>query len=174
MSPILERIPPEIRLLSNREAVERYVAGADVPSRAITGLSPAQLQAFPVPGTWSIQQIVLHLMDSDFTASYRMKRTIAEDRPHLDAYDESAFAARLGYNQLDPFEACKLFRGNRLLMGAILRNLSENAFDRVALHPENGEMTLGLFVRLYVWHLDHHMRFLCVKRQMVGACRENG
>jgi hypothetical protein len=50
------------------------------------------MRAFPVPGTWSIQQIVLHMMDSDLIASDRMKRVIAEDRPTLIGYNETAFS----------------------------------------------------------------------------------
>ena len=36
--------------------------------------------AFPIPGTWSIQQIIMHLMDSDLIASDRMNfaKVIAE------------------------------------------------------------------------------------------------
>src|SRR4051812_36930394 len=67
--PLLE--PPMDRAL-----IELYAAGASEPQRAIRGLSRAQLNSFPIPGTWSIQQIVMHLMDSDLIASYRMKRLI--------------------------------------------------------------------------------------------------
>ena len=63
----------------NRELIDRYAAGGSQLAPAIAGLSREQLNAFPVPGTWSIQQIVLHLMDSDLIASDRMKRVAAEE-----------------------------------------------------------------------------------------------
>ena len=62
----------------DRSWIERYAAGANVPAEAIRGLTPTDLNAFPVPGTWSIQQIVIHLMDSDLIGSDRMKRVAAE------------------------------------------------------------------------------------------------
>ena len=37
--------------------------------------------AFPVPGKWSVQQLVMHMLDSDLVAGERMKRIIAEPRP---------------------------------------------------------------------------------------------
>ncbi len=83
------QIPDDIAALSNREAIERYDAGAAVPGEAVADLTPEQLNSFPVPGTWSIQQILTHLMDSDLIATHRMKRIIAEDRPVLDLYDET-------------------------------------------------------------------------------------
>ena len=49
----------------DRQLIERYVAEAGELGKSITGLAPEDLLAFPVPGTWSIQQIVLHIVDSD-------------------------------------------------------------------------------------------------------------
>jgi hypothetical protein len=85
-----------------RELIERYAAGGPKLGAAIVGLSRQQLNAFPVPGTWSIQQIVLHMMDSDLIASDRMKRVVAEDRPTLVRCDETACGQNLFYDQLDP------------------------------------------------------------------------
>ncbi|HRX84217.1 MAG TPA: DinB family protein [Phycisphaerae bacterium] len=167
MSHFYELVPEELRRLSHREAVERYVAGAGVPGEEISGLSRAQLLSVPVPGTWSIQQIVLHLMDTDLIAAYRMKRMIAEEEPELDVYDETAFAARVGYERMDAPEASEVFRLNRVLTGQVLAGLPEEAFERFARHPEVGALSLGQLLRLYVHHLNHHMAFLRRKRQMV-------
>lgn len=152
----------------NRAIIDEYVRGAAIPAQAIAGLSAADLDALPVPGTWSIRQIVLHLMDSDLIAADRMKRIIAEDQPALIGFDESAFARNLFYTQLDASAAAELFRANRLLMGEILRRLPESAFVRVGMHNQRGRVTLGQLVELYVRHLDHHMKFLKHKRQLLG------
>ena len=163
------QIPDDIAALSNREAIERYDAGAAVPGEAVAGLTPEQLNSFPVPGTWSIQHIILHLMDTDLIAAYRMKRIIAEDRPVLDLYDETKFAARLYYDKADADKVCEVFRLNRQLTAGMLRQLPDDAFDRVAQHGEMGEMSLGRFLRLYIKHLDHHMRFIREKRELVRS-----
>src|SRR5262245_47270556 len=107
----------------DRTLIERYAAGATVPGEAIRGLSAADLNAVPVPGTWSIQQIIIHLMDSDLIGADRMKRVAAEEMPQLIGYDETAFAKRLHPEKLDPVQACEVFRLNRLLTTTVLRNL---------------------------------------------------
>jgi uncharacterized damage-inducible protein DinB len=99
------------------------VRGAWKPAAAIVGLSPEELNSTPVAGTWSIRQIVLHLMDSDLIGSDRMKRVIAEREPQLIGYDESAFARHLHYDKLDAAAACQVFALNRQLTATILRNL---------------------------------------------------
>ncbi len=154
----------------NRDLIERYAAGATSPAQAIAGLSREQLNAFPVPNTWSIQQIVLHLMDSDLIGADRMKRVAAENRPPtLIGYDETAFARGLFYDQLDPRMACEVFEKNRLLTAEVLRRLPEAAFNRTGDHNEHGPMTLAELVENYVGHLDHHLKFIREKRKLLGC-----
>ena len=126
----------------DRHEIDHYIQGADVLSQAIRGLSTAERNAFPVPGTWSIQQIVMHMMDSDLIAADRMKRVIAEERPTLIGYNETAFAKNLPYAELDADAACDIFAKNRHMMGEILRRLPDAAFERTGLHSETGEITV--------------------------------
>src|SRR5262245_48318339 len=84
----LELLSAFVKATMDRSLIEEYARGATRPAEAIAGLTPSQLNAEPVPGTWSIQQIVLHLMDSDLVGSDRMKRVIAEREPQLIGYDE--------------------------------------------------------------------------------------
>lgn len=151
-----------------RQLIEQYAAGADLPRQAIAGLTSDELNAQPVAGTWSIQQIVFHLMDSDLIASDRMKRVIAEDHPTLIGYDETRFAQRLFYDQLDPELACDLFARNRQLTAEILRRLPDEAFERTGFHNEIGVKRLADFVKNYVDHLHHHWKFIEQKRKLLG------
>jgi uncharacterized damage-inducible protein DinB len=154
----------------DRDLIEQYAAGATQPARAITGLTREQLNAFPVPGTWSIQQIVIHLMDSDLIGADRMKRVAAENRqPTLIGYDETAFANKLFYDELDPQLACDVFAKNRLLTAEVLKRLPDEAFNRTGNHNEHGVMTLAELLANYVEHLNHHLKFIDEKRKLVGA-----
>ena len=75
----------------NRKLIDQYEADGDIPAKAIQGLSPAELNAVPIPGKWSVQQVIIHLLDSDLVGTDRMKRVIAEDKPTLLAYNETLF-----------------------------------------------------------------------------------
>jgi hypothetical protein len=152
----------------NRESIEKYAAGADVPARAIEGLSREQLLAFPVPGTWSIQQIILHLMDSDLIAADRMKRVAAEDHPTLIGYNETAFAKNLAYEEVSAQDAAEIFRLNRRMTAELMRRLPDAAFNRTGLHNERGEVTLEYLLETYTGHLDHHVKFIKEKRKLLG------
>jgi uncharacterized damage-inducible protein DinB len=152
----------------DKSQIEQYARGAGQVAEAIKGLSGDDFLKTPVPGTWSIGQIVIHLMDSDLIASDRMKRVIAEENPAIIGYDESAFAKKLFYDKLDPFLAADIFRKNREMTAVILRNLPDSAFSRVGTHNEHGKVTLQEFLNTYVGHLEHHLGFLRHKRQLIG------
>jgi hypothetical protein len=152
----------------DRQLIDLYIQGADAPARAIHGLSPEERNAFPVPGTWSIQQIVMHLLDSDLIAADRMKRVIAEEHPTLIGYNETLFAKNLPYAELDAEVACDIFAKNRRLTWEILRRLPDAAFARTGHHNEVGEVTLADLVKTYTGHVDHHMQFVKKKRELLG------
>src|SRR5579871_2805197 len=122
--------------------LHRYGRGADILRSAIHGLSRNEMLAHPFAGTWSFQQIVVHLLESDLIASHRMKRTIAEDNPALTAYDESRFAQLLFYDAEPIDEVLTLFALNRAQTLRILRRLPAAAFRRIGTHNLRGELTL--------------------------------
>lgn len=152
----------------SQSLVERYAAAADELSASIAGLSAADLNAFPVPGTWSIRQIVLHMMDSDLIGADRMKRVAAEEHPTLIGYNESAFAQTLYGEDLDLDLACDLFAKNRRMTAAILRRLPEAAFSRTGYHNEHGDLKLRELLSSYIGHWEHHRKFIREKRRLLG------
>ena len=159
----------------DRALIDLYLAGGGRLTGAIEGLSAAELNALPVPGTWSIRQIIIHLLDSDLIASHRMKRIIAEDTPLLIGYDETRFAQQLFYEQMDAALVCRLFADNRAMTAAILTRLPDEAFARWGVHNQYGKLTLAQMIRSYVDHLPHHLKIVHQKRRLLGkpAARED-
>lgn len=151
----------------DRSRIEVYAAGGQQLIEAYQGLTRAQLVAEPVPGTWSLHQIAIHMLDSDLIGSDRMKRIAAMDKPLLIGYDESAFARLPGVEQLDAMAACRLFDQNRQMTATILRALPEPAFERWGIHNEIGRVTLAEMVDKYIHHLEGHLEHVFTKRSMV-------
>src|SRR4051812_47622190 len=148
-----------------REIIDRYEHGGEKLRQAILGLTREDLHAFPVPGTWSIQQIVLHLMDSDLILADRMKRVIAEDNPTLLAFDESKFAKNLFYDFQPAEDAAAVFALNRRVFTEVLRRLPDEAFARTGTHNERGVLSVAQMLQFAVDHLDHHLKFIRDKRE---------
>ncbi len=148
--------------------IDRFISDADALNKLVAPRARADLLAHPIEGTWSLQTLVQHVLDSDLIATHRMKRIIAEDKPLLLSYDENAFAQSLGYEKLDTKLAAELFRLNRLQMGEILKAVPAPAFERWGVHNQRGKVTLADMVSLYVNHVEHHFKFAREKLKALG------
>lgn len=155
------------------DLIEHYAHGGEKLSLAIRGLTREDMQIIPPPeqpklGKWTIQRVVVHLMDSDLIGADRMKRIIAEDNPTLIGYDETKFAAKLFYDEQSAEDAVKIVSLNRANFANVLRKLPEPAFTRPGTHNEKGRVTLAQQLRTYIDHLEHHLSFIHAKRAAMG------
>jgi len=148
--------------------LDRYSAGGSLLVYATSGLTPEHETAPVGPGTWSIAQLVAHLLDSDLVLADRMKRVLAEDEPPLLAFDENRWIDRLDSQAMPIEEAVNLFSANRHWMSRILRKCTDADFGRTGIHSERGSQSLAALVTSAVSHVDHHLRFLFAKRATLG------
>src|SRR5256885_11831461 len=107
--------------------IDHYESGGEKLSRAIRGLSRDDLLVKPATdapkdiGKWSIQQVVIHLADSDLVLADRIKRVIAEDNPPLLAFDENKWVEKLQYDDQPAEGAARLFDLSRKQLAAVLK-----------------------------------------------------
>jgi uncharacterized damage-inducible protein DinB len=148
--------------------ITEYLQAAGKLRRAVAGLSADDLNAHPVAGAWSVQQIILHLMDADLIWTDRAKRVIAEENPALIGYDESKFSASLHYELWSVDEAITIFELNRKNFAKVLQALPPATFQRKGTHNEAGELRLADMIPRIIRHVDHHLRFVREKRALLG------
>lgn len=155
-------LPPDIAA-----SIDEFERAGQKLRDAIKGLSREQLLAHPVPGTWSIQEIVIHLQDSDGIGVDRMKRIAAEPLPLLIGYNETLFAQNLAYDDQSIEDAVTIFELTRKQFVRVLRKLPADAFSRVGIHNEVGKVPLNIQLKKYNDHFEHHLKFIVQKRKLV-------
>ncbi|MFT3683355.1 MAG: DinB family protein [Phycisphaerales bacterium] len=152
----------------DRSIIDRYEAQGHELKHWVHGLTEQELDAFPVPGTWSVRQLVVHMIDSDQIATHRMRRMAAEEKPLLVSYDETAFSKVPAVNAGSVQDVAELFGLNRRWTADFLRALPDAAFERQGVHTQRGLVTIGQMVEVYVKHVEHHRTFLAAKREKLG------
>lgn len=150
------------------DSLSLFIDGPRLLREAVEGLSPDQLRARPIEGTWSVLEVVCHLVDSEQAWCHRIKRVIAEDRPLLVGYDESRFAEALGYHERDVAAELRLFEGMRRQMGQILERQPAITWARAGIHTERGLIHLAEMVSIEAEHVTHHIGFIKAKRKALG------
>jgi len=152
----------------NRTIIDEFEAGGPILRRAVAGLTAHELKARPGPGDWSIQEIVIHLADSDEIAIDRMKRIIIEGNPSQLWADETAYIEHLFPHEQSLEDALTLFETGRRQFARVLRKLPDAAFERHGTHNKKGRVTLAEMVDSYAGHVNDHMKFLLGKRERLG------
>lgn len=159
------------------ELLERFRRGPEVVAVAATGVAGSQLDYSPAPGKWTIRQIVCHLADTELVTGVRLRRVIAEENPVLEAFDQDAWAARLGYGGRRFSAALESFRRLRAENYELLKDLPAEAFERRGRHSETGPLRLLDLVRSAAAHAEAHARQILEIREAYkarGPAREPG
>lgn len=154
----------------DRALIEEYAKGGEKLSAAVRGLSRAEFawrppaDADPKLGKWTIQEVVIHLLDSDLISMDRMKRMIAMENPTIIGYDENLFTKNLMPDEQSPDDAVKILDLSFKNFARVLRKLPDATFERTGTHNERGVIKLSEYIASMVKHMDNHLRFIQAKR----------
>ncbi len=150
------------------ELIAEYLDGPRLLREAIRGMSPAQIDAAPVPGQWSTRQVICHISDFEPVYADRIKRVIAEDRPKMMSGDPDQFAAHLAYDKRDIAVELDLIEACRKHVASILKAIPQDAFERVGVHSRDGDLSVVTLLRRVTGHIPHHAEFIARKRAALG------
>lgn len=156
-----------LNLLGARTPLD-VLRGTVVELRQIIASMPrGQLAQPEAPGKWSMRQVLQHLADSELVWGYRLRMVLAHDRPVLTGYDQDRWAERLRYDEADIEQALEDFSVLRESNLRLLARASREDLERVGVHAERGEESVGHMIRLYAGHDILHLEQLARIRQAV-------
>jgi hypothetical protein len=135
-------------------------------AEAIRGQADAALSRRPDPKNWAATEVLCHLRDTEESFMGRFHTILAMDEPKLFPIDPDRWADERQYLRADAEHALRAFRRRREESLGLLRGLAVEAWNRGAIHPVKGRMTVREFVTLMAWHDDNHLDQL--KRALEG------
>ena len=146
------------------DLLERFRRGAELVAVAMTGAAGPELDFSPAPGKWSMRQIIAHLSDAEIAGVVRFRKLIAEDSPTIEPFDEQAWAERLDYAKRKTSQSLETFRRMRGENYELLKDLPEQAFERVGTHTQRGPLSLRQLLQIYAEHAENHAVQLRTRR----------
>lgn len=134
----------------------RFARGPSLLRAAIAGLDAGSLNRTRPGSDWSARDVVLHLADTELVRAVRFRVLLTEDEPSLVAFDEGIWKRRLHYLWRDPEAALALFEQLRFSSAELLARCSRGDWQRAAVHPEWGPVTVADLLQRGVAHVDDH------------------
>ena len=119
------QFPVALSAISIDRLLEAYRDAPARLARALDGVGEDDLRTRAIPGKWAIQEIALHVADSELVGAVRVRKVLAEKRPDLPGYNQELFATGLDYLGRDAaFRRAALhgFRNLRETTGALFES----------------------------------------------------
>jgi hypothetical protein len=121
----------------------------------LEAIGPQKQSVPPAPGKWSAAEIVCHLADCELVFAFRLRRTLAEDGPTIQPFDQEKWAeAYSGVTARTALEVFTALRGWNLLL---IASALPSAAERPVTHPERGTMTFRNLVETMAGHDLNHL-----------------
>ncbi|MEO1007265.1 MAG: DinB family protein [Planctomycetota bacterium] len=161
-----------LRALSWEDLLRRFSVGVEWFDPRLFHLAEADMDLAFDPragcGRWPIRALAAHLADAEMVWLHRIRQAISEDRPMLGMFDYEAFIDGPLYGPGTRKDAVSPPVAGSIAVVHTLRrwtldwlwDLAEGGRDRLALHPEHGELSVRGMLATTTWHLEHHADFL--------------
>lgn len=162
----------------HEELLVRYLRGVDNFDPRVFDLTDEQTDRAFGPeegvGRWSVRTLMGHLADAELVFTHRIRRIIAEDGPVLSLWDHDAFidSPIYGAELRSPVAGfVAAVHTMRRWTAELLMSLTPEQWERTAMHPERGEVSVLDLVRYTTEHVEHHAGILRQKLNlMLGEC----
>lgn len=146
--------------LTTDELVARLASAPDELDAALASGASQEPAAPPSGATgedsWGASEIVGHLCDAARYWGARMRLAVFEDTPALEMFDQDAFVRLAAYRYTPVDALAREFRVVNQSNVALLRGLRPEQWERTAIHPERGALSVRAMVEIEANHeLDH-------------------
>jgi hypothetical protein len=146
--------------LRDRDPIRLLQATPVRLERLIRGLPRRKLDRRPVPGKWSVIEILAHLADAELAIGWRFRNMLATPGARLQWWDERLWSERCKYAQSDPRLSVTTFRVLRESNLALLRSVPRQVWQSsYGVHDRRGRQTVAELVTMEAAHdLNHLMQ----------------
>lgn len=153
--------------------IDRLERSGDAICAIAEVASPLDARWRPDPSSWSILEIVCHLVDEeleDFRA--RVFSTLEDPSRAWTPIDPQGWATQRDYQSRDLDQSLGSFRDRRSESIRLLRALESPDWSRAYRHPEFGELSAAYMLSCWAAHDALHLRQL--SRRLYQLAQRDG
>jgi len=137
------------------------IVAAATPGKLYSMLAPLiaehsdRLNQRPVPGKWSIREIMAHLADCEIGMGFRLRQGMAAPETAMQPWDQEVWAER--YETYDTASALSTFITLRNWNMLFLKTIQPTEWEVVVSHPERGAGAYRVLIETMAGHDLNHL-----------------
>jgi uncharacterized damage-inducible protein DinB len=146
---------PYASALGAHDPVETLAATPARLRAVIDQAGPAAFSASLGPGKWTVEQLLVHLLQAELVFYTRYRFALTSDSYVVQPFEQDGWMNRepVRYGA-DVLEALQVAREFNL---PLVRSLTPAEKARPFVHPERGALTVGTLVETHAGHDLHHL-----------------
>lgn len=150
------QVPENVTL----EDVHKWLAETETYTarlrETVDGLSKEALQKKYREDSWTVQQLVHHIADSQLIMFQRLKLALTADNPTVPAFDQDLWALQPD-TELPIESSIRILEGINARIVSLGHQLTQAQLDRTFTHAVDGEITVATKIAKLAWHEEHHL-----------------
>ena len=145
------------KLLGDRNPLEVLAQTASTLADLVRTHAATVLRTRPFDGKWTPNEVIGHLVDSEWVYGYRLRLILCEDNPTILGMNQDSWVAGQRHNEREPSELVEMFRTMRQFTLALWKRMSPADLKRTGQHNERGPESLDVMLRMLAGHDLSHL-----------------
>lgn len=162
---------------NKNEILELFKRGPAILENALAGLSDIELDYAPSNGSWSIRQIVHHLVDGDDLWKTCIKIALGNEQAEFTlkwylALPQTEWAKLWAYDKRSIDVSLTLFKANRDHIIQLLEYAPDGWNNSARFQEPDGKIEVvpvGYVIQMQADHVVHHVKRISAIRQEISV-----
>lgn len=150
------QVPEKVTLENVQEWLKEIGTYANRLRETVALLGEGELSKTYRDGSWTVQQLVHHIADSQLIMFQRLKLALTDDNPTVPNFDQDKWAVQPD-TELPVMTSLKILEGINERIVSLGNSLTEEQLNRTFTHEINGKITVSTKVAKLSWHEEHHL-----------------
>lgn len=137
-----------------------FASQPDMLREIVGGLADDEVGRLHAPYTWTLKQVIGHLIDIERIFSTRLLRIGVGDESPIPGMDQTVYVAALDYDAVSMQVLLDEFAALRNANGLLARRMGTEAFARMGTASDN---PISARANLYILcgHVEYHAEIVC-------------
>lgn len=135
---------------------------------AIDGLSEEQTAWKPKPESWSVLEVLSHLVDHSLVISFRIRDILAGTEARLPAFDQDAWVSGQYANESSVADVLQAFHALLLYNSLLLGRLDAADLGKTGVNAKGETVNITDIVEGFTRHVQRHLGQIVRIKQAAG------
>lgn len=139
------------------ENVNAYLNAYYEIEQVMKELTEEQLRWKAAPGSWSVTEVLTHLVDHSIVVSFRIRELLSGSETRLPAFNQDAWVSGQRGNEGDVQDILLAARAFVSYNSLLFKRLPESEWERTAINFKGESVSLSIIITSFVAHVNGHL-----------------